>query len=96
MQGPSYDGIPVIQSTNRSAPPAWAVLQRQLMSTMEEGAVALMDKYTERGGAQYYSDCVDDLYEMYYDWGLFYRDGSRRRRARQGARRLERRYPLQR
>ena len=72
MQGPSYDGIPVIQSTNRSAPPAWAVLQRQLMSTMEEGAVALMDKYTERGGAQYYSDCVDDLYEMYYDWGLFY------------------------
>ena len=43
---------------------------------MEEGAVALMDKYTERGGAQYYSDCVDDLYEMYYDWGLFYAMGA--------------------
>ncbi len=59
-----------------SAPPAWALLQRRLMDVMEEGAVALMDKYTERGGAQYYADCVDDLYEMFYDWGLFYAMGA--------------------
>ena len=36
----------------------------------------MVDKYAEKGGAFYYADHVDDLYEMAYNWGLFYAMGA--------------------
>ncbi|MBM3933092.1 MAG: hypothetical protein FJ319_02125 [SAR202 cluster bacterium] len=64
-----------ITATKVGAPPAWALMQRQLMQTMEAGAEVMVRKYQERGGALYYGDCVDDLYERFYNWGLFYAIG---------------------
>ena len=44
-----------------------------------EGAVApMVDRYAEKGGAFYYADDVDDLYERAYNWGLFYAMGADR------------------
>jgi len=65
-----------IKATRVSPPPEWARLQRQLIQTMEGAAPLMVQKYAERGGAFYYADCVDDLYERCYNWGLFYAMGA--------------------
>ena len=49
------------------------------MKLMEEAVQPMVDKYAERGGAFYYSDNVDDLYERAYNWGLFYAMGADRK-----------------
>ena len=36
----------------------------------------MVDKYAENGGAFYYADDVDDLYERTYNWSLFYAMGA--------------------
>ena len=59
-----------IESSVRTAPPAWAVLERQLMRAIDEAAPVYLDKYTRPGGSliwreDYPGDGVwaDDLYE---------------------------------
>ena len=64
-----------IQATKVSAPPAWALMERQLISLMEEAAPLVVKKYTEPGGALYMAEDFDDLYEQFYNWGLFYAIG---------------------
>ncbi len=66
----------VLKATRVAAPPAWAITQRELMGLMEEAAPMTVEKYSERGGALYWADCVDDFYEVYYNWGLFYAMGA--------------------
>ena len=44
-------GLTIIKATELSAPPTWALLQRQLMNLMEEAAPVMMKKYAEPGGA---------------------------------------------
>ena len=46
------------------------------MSLMEEAAPLYMEKYTEPGGAVIWADDIDDFYEAFYNWGLFYSMGA--------------------
>jgi hypothetical protein len=68
---------PVITATNIEDPPAWARLQRQLIDAAGAAAPLMLKKYTEPGGVPYYANDVDDLYELFYNWGLFYAIGGR-------------------
>lgn len=61
------------------APPAWAVLERQLMQIMNEAMQPFLDKYTHDDGTLIWRDewsnsrdGADDFYESSYNWPLFY------------------------
>ena len=74
----TVDGGMVSVTASRKGPaPEWAVLQRRLIDAVNEAAPLHIEKYTEPGGVPYYADDVDDLYEMFYNWGLFYALGGR-------------------
>ena len=71
-----------IESSARTAPPAWAVLERQLMRAIDEAAPLYLDKYTRPGGSliwreDYPGDGVwaDDLYEAFFNWPIYYAMG---------------------
>ena len=68
--------LPTVRATTPSPPPTWALLERQLIDVMEQAAELKVRKYSERGGVPYCSDDVDDLWEMIYNWGLFYAIGA--------------------
>ena len=51
-------------------------MERQLIKAMEEAAPLMVKKYAEPGGALYFADDLDDLYERFYNWGLFYAMGA--------------------
>lgn len=72
----SIPGMVSVKATELSAPPAWALTERNLISLMEEAAPMLLEKYAEPGGALYFADDLDDLYERIYNWGLFYAIGA--------------------
>ena len=72
----SIPGVAAIADT-ATAPPPWAVLQRQLIDAVNSAAPLMLEKYTEPGGVPYFADDVDDLYELFYNWGLFYAQGGR-------------------
>jgi len=68
-----------IESSKRTVPPAWAVLERQLIQTLDEAAPIFLEKYTRPGGTliwrkDYPGDGVwaDDLYEAFFNWPLYY------------------------
>ena len=61
-----------IKASETSPPPAWALAQRRVFGIMEEAARLTVEKYADPGGVPYYADDVDDIYERFYDWGLFY------------------------
>ena len=65
-----------ITAARRADPPRWAVLQRRLFSVMEEAARLTVEKYTDDEGIPYLADDVDDLYERFYNWPLFYSVGA--------------------
>ena len=71
-------GLVEVKATQVSPPPRWALLEHQLMKLMEESVPPMVDKYAEKGGAFYYADHVDDIYEMAYNWSLFYAMGAGR------------------
>ena len=72
----SIPGMVSIKATEISVPPAWALMERNLISLMEEAAPMMVKKYTEPGGALYYAEDFDDLYEQFYNWCLFYSIGA--------------------
>lgn len=72
----SIPGMVSVKATELSPPPAWALKERNLISLMEEAAPMLLEKYAEPGGALYFADDLDDLYERIYNWGLFYAMGA--------------------
>ena len=72
MTTPEHVGV---EAAEVSAPPDWALLQRHLIDAINTAAPMMLDKYTERGGAPYYANDVDDLYELFYNWGLIYAIG---------------------
>ncbi len=61
-----------VQATDITAPPSWAILQRKLITLMEDAAPMMSRKYAERSGAWYWSDDMDDYYERSYNWCLLY------------------------
>ena len=76
---------PTIASGQPTAPPTWAVLQRQLFKAIDEAAPIFLEKYTRPGGAliwqeEYPGDGVwaDDLYEAFFNWPLYYSMGGSR------------------
>ena len=68
-------GLAAVAATEITAPPGWALLQRQLIEAANRAAPLMLEKYTEPGGVPYYANDVDDLYELFYNWGLFYAIG---------------------
>ena len=68
--------MPTIAATAIAPPPPWALLERELIEVMEQAAELKVRQYSERGGVPYYADDLDDLYEMIYNWGLFYAMGA--------------------
>lgn len=67
--------IVTISASARTAPPAWAVLERKLIGTMEEAAPVYLKRFTRPGGSLYGEGPVDDVYEMFINWPLFYAMG---------------------
>lgn len=60
--------------------PQWAVLQRRLMDTMNDAVEWVLEKYVQPNGQilwppdTNYSDIdgLDDAYESFHNWSLFY------------------------
>ena len=75
----TLDEIPTLTAGAVGAPPSWALLQRRLIESMNDAATLVVEKYTQRGGAPYYADDLDDLYEIFFGWGLFYAIGGSER-----------------
>ena len=68
--------MPTIRATDIGPPPAWALLQRRLITTMEEAADCFVDIYCRSDLSTYYVQDVDDVYEIMHNWGLFYALGA--------------------
>ena len=64
--------MPSITASDIGAPPTWALLQRKLISHMEQAAPVMSLKYADRGGTWYWSDDMDDYYERSGNWCLLY------------------------
>ena len=67
--------LKTITGTRRTAPPGWAVLERQLIDAIDAAAPVFLEKYTRPGGSlvwreDYPGDGVwaDDLYEAFFNW----------------------------
>jgi hypothetical protein len=78
--------IVTIQSDHRESIPAWALLQRKLLSTMSEAALYFADRYTRPDGTLIWNrdewkgmDGSDDAYESVYNFPLLYALGGDRR-----------------
>ena len=75
----SVPGLVEVEATQVSPPPRWALLEQQLIDVMEGSVSPMVEKYAEKGGAYYFADDVDDLYERTCNWGLFYAMGANER-----------------
>ncbi|MCE2450545.1 MAG: hypothetical protein J4F35_19975, partial [Candidatus Latescibacteria bacterium] len=61
-------------------PPKWALLQRQLFAAIEDAAPQALDRYTQPDGSLLWPpspdfqsiDALDDCYESFHNWPLFY------------------------
>jgi hypothetical protein len=68
--------IATVKATTPVAPPSWAALERQLIRAMEEAAPVYLKRFTRPGGSLYGEGPVDDVYEMFINWPLFYAMGA--------------------
>ena len=68
----SIPGIVTIKANIRTAPPKWAVMQRHLIKTINEAAPLYLDKFTYPGGTMREHGKLDDDYESFNSWPLFY------------------------
>ena len=82
---PRNCAVNAVTATSLAPPPPWAFMQRRLIDTMEQATEAMLAKYTEPGGALYFADDVDDLYERFANWSLFYAMGAPRAGGADGA-----------
>jgi hypothetical protein len=77
-------GIATITASAIDTIPAWAVMERHVIKTMEENAQVYLDHFVKPDGTIYGGSSnqvagapnYDDLYEMFYAWGLFYAIGA--------------------
>jgi len=65
-------GIVTVTAAEPSAPPAWAVMERFLIDSIDEAAPEFLEKYAERGGRMPLIGKPDDMYEVFGNWPLFY------------------------
>lgn len=64
--------ITIINATIQEPPPVWAVKQRQLITIMNEAAPLYLNKFTYPGGTMREHGKLDDDYECFNNWPLFY------------------------
>ena len=65
---------------NSRTPPTWAVLERELIDKINDAAPQVLKKYTRPDGTLYWPthpdfqsfDGLDDAYESFHNWPLFY------------------------
>lgn len=74
MSNSAVDSV-TITATEVTAPPPWALLERRLISLMEQAAAQFMEKYVSPGGKLFFVHDVDDEYESIQNWGSFYAIG---------------------
>ena len=72
----SIPGMISVTASVQETPPEWAVMQRHLIKTMEDAVPFYLDRFTRPGGTLYGGGPWDDLYEMFYNWPLFYAIGA--------------------
>src|SRR5215471_18489586 len=65
----------VIRASRQAPPPTWALLERRLMRTIEEAAPIYLRAFTYPGGTLRKGGKVDDDYESFASWPLFYSIG---------------------
>ena len=69
--GQSFQGfiknIPLIKASKLVPHPDWAIMQRQLMKTIEQSAPGYVKKFTQKDGTPYGLGPYDDVYEMFYN-----------------------------
>jgi len=53
-------------------PPAWALMERNLIKTLATAVDIFKEKYIMPSGMVVYVQDVDDVYEVTHNWGLFY------------------------
>ena len=73
--------FPTIEAqTQIQTPPTWAVLERQLIDKMNAAGPEVLEKYTRPDGTLFWPthpdfqsiDGLDDAYESFHNWPLFY------------------------
>jgi len=64
-----------IKATKVVPHPDWAIMQRQLMATIEQSAPKYVKKFTQKDGTPYGIGPYDDVYEMFYNWPEMYAMG---------------------
>ena len=69
-------GLVVVKASSRETPPDWAVMQRQLIKSMEDAVPYYLNRFTRRDGTLYGRGPWDDVTEMFYNWALFYGIGA--------------------
>ena len=67
--------LPLIKATKLAPHPDWAIMQRQLMATIEQSAPKYVKKFTQKDGTPYGIGPYDDVYEMFYNWPEMYAMG---------------------
>ena len=70
--------LPEVKATEVKSPPEWAIVQRQLIRSMEEAAPFFVDRFMRADGSIYGAGPYDDVYEMFYNWPEFYAIGADR------------------
>ena len=65
----------LLDATVLTPPPSWAVLERKLIDTLSEAALAVSEKYNFPDGTPTFVDDVDDVYESRAGRGLLYAIG---------------------
>ncbi len=65
----------LIKATSLASHPDWAIMQRQLMNTIEQSAPKYVNKFTQKDGTPYGLGPYDDVYEMFYNWPEMYAIG---------------------
>ncbi len=76
MSGQAMPEMVWVKADQRTPPPGWAVMQRHLIRTMEEAAPVFVKHFVRPGGTTYGEGPVDDVYEMFFNWPLFYAMGA--------------------
>ena len=67
MPATQMPDLVTVKATRVSAPPGWALLERQLIALMEEAAPEYMRRCTEPSGTAIWADDIDDFYEAFYN-----------------------------
>jgi hypothetical protein len=68
----TVNAMAVAKARKISVPPDWAIMQRQLINVMEQGAPYYLKRFTRHDGTTYGKGPYDDVYEMFYNWPELY------------------------